>query len=1191
MNKRSGRFFITYFFTSLFLLLLLLPCFPGNASAEKTVDPYYLWHLFTGSAKMESEVLHAVVTDDEGNIFIAAEANMWNSNQETDENFGKPGKPLNAHSGGNPANRDMMVVKFDHDGNYIWHTFAGGLGYDSVRGMAIAPDGRLYITGTSRDNWTYQGREPKQAHSLTLGLYDGSGLIDYRVSDDIYVICLDANGGEYQWHTFKGEFDWDEQVYGIAADRDRVFLVGKADAEFFGCWPKPNNKKWPDITNKVNMKRHNRLCRPKRNYQGSNDAWVMALTIHGDYVMHTFLGGMNTNDWGEAIAIDQNGMVVVAGSSSGSWDYSWDENGGVRYKGPRNDHVGRYDMFIARLARSDLNYHWHSFFGGGYDDWATAVVTDGNNGYYLAGYSDSGWRINGRAPVDWHTEGINYDFVVVKMNNEGAYGWHTFRGGQNTEDVPHAMAMSRCGDYLVVAGEARGPWTLVDGKKPLHSFTGSTIDMAILGLNPENGMSNWHTFYGSDCNDRAYAAAISNATGDIVVAGVSDKTWKGKDDIGKQVNPKWQFPSEREGLNANFAVLKLRPYKYTIDASVKNGFGGTMDPSGSVAVAYLKDQTFTLKPDTGYMVKQVLVDGKAVTIVNNTYTFEKVAADHTIEVTFEKKTLTISAYSFDAKDGTVSPNGEISVTYGADQKFSFTPAQGKVVVGVKVDGTYKAYSNNSYTFKNVTGNHSIRAYFGYIITATAETGGKIAPSGSVGVIANTDQKFDITPDLGWEIDQVYVNGEKAGNTSQFKFTNVSKNNTIRATFKKKTFTITVSQGQGGTINPADNVVVSWGDNQDFYITADTANGYVIDTLTADNKTVDAASGQESYKHTFSNVTANHSISVTFKLKTLVIKASAGAGGTIDPSGNVNVTYGDSKTFTITADTANKYVIDKLLDDGNEVAGVSGSKQYSYTYTNVHSTHTIEARFKQHADQYTITASAGTGGTIDPSGSIQVAYGADQTFTITADTANHYAIDKVLVNGNSVPDVSGKATAQYTFHTVSRNSTIEATFKRVFTITAQAGTGGAIDPSGSIPVMGGSDKTFNITADTDNGYRIDELLVDGIKDEAASGLPTYSKTFTNVLEDHRISVTFTMPATKYIITASAGTGGTIDPPGNVEVPAHGSQTFNIRAESGYEIDQVLVDGVAEGKEPKYTFNDVIQNHTIEATFTKSSVPGI
>ena len=581
MNKRSGRFFITYFFTSLFLLLLLLPCFPGNAAARDAVDPYYLWHLFTGSAKMESETLSTVVTDEAGNIFIAAAGVKWNPSQETNSKYGSPGQPLHWHSGNADNNRDILVIKFGPDGEFKWYTYYGGYEYDTVKGMAIVDD-RLYITGTSRDNWSGpNNKSAVQDHSRAIlhpSHSSGVGYWYYEYSTDIFVLALNKYNGEYQWHTFIGESNWDEEAYGIAADKERIFLVGKTDHEFFGCWPETYpSKDGEPMADKSRYEKKNRPCKPTRGYQGSNDAWVLALNTNGYYVAHTFLGGSESNDWGEAIAIDKNGMVVVAGASDQSWNYThaWYNTP------PRNDHTGGYDMFIARLARSDLECHWHAFFGGTYNDWATAVVTDDSNGYYLAGYSKSGWKVKDREPVDPHTQGTNNDFVVVKMNNEGANGWHTFRGGIDTEDVPHAMAMSLYDNTLLVAGEARGPWTLIDGKKPLHNFTGasgSTADMAILGLNPLSGKSQWHTFYGSDCIDRAYSIA-SSVTGDIVVAGVSDKSWNGKNKSGTVVKPKWQFPSEAAGLNPNFAVLKLRPYSYTITASVKNNLGGTIDPS------------------------------------------------------------------------------------------------------------------------------------------------------------------------------------------------------------------------------------------------------------------------------------------------------------------------------------------------------------------------------------------------------------------------------------------------------------------------------------------------------------------------------------------------------------------------------------------------------------------------------------
>ncbi len=71
--------------------------------------------------------------------------------------------------------------------------------------------------------------------------------------------------------------------------------------------------------------------------------------------------------------------------------------------------------------------------------------------------------------------------------------------------------------------------------------------------------------------------------------------------------------------------------------------------------------------------------------------------------------------------------------------------------------------------------------------------------------------------------------------------------------------------------------------------------------------------------------------------------------------------------------------------------------------------------------HTITASAGTGGTITPSGSVTVSDGADQSFAITP--ASGYLVRDVLVDGASVGAVSS-----YTFTNVTGNHTIAATFR-------------------------------------------------------------------------------------------------------------------------------------------------------------------
>jgi len=153
----------------------------------------------------------------------------------------------------------------------------------------------------------------------------------------------------------------------------------------------------------------------------------------------------------------------------------------------------------------------------------------------------------------------------------------------------------------------------------------------------------------------------------------------------------------------------------------------------------------------------------------------------------------------------------------------------------------------------------------------------------------------------------------------------------------------------------------------------------------------------------------------------------------------------------------------------------------------------------------------------------------------------------------------------------------------YTITATAGDGGLVDPSGEVVVNEGNSQTFTITPDA--GYEIEDVVVDGSSVGAVS-----SYTFENVAADHSIHATFS-PVPTYTITATAGAGGTIAPAGEVVVNEGDSQTFTITAYTGYEIDDVVVDGSSVGPVSSYTFENVTADHTISATFSESTAEGV
>ncbi|MBE3100901.1 MAG: peptidoglycan DD-metalloendopeptidase family protein, partial [Firmicutes bacterium] len=81
-----------------------------------------------------------------------------------------------------------------------------------------------------------------------------------------------------------------------------------------------------------------------------------------------------------------------------------------------------------------------------------------------------------------------------------------------------------------------------------------------------------------------------------------------------------------------------------------------------------------------------------------------------------------------------------------------------------------------------------------------------------------------------------------------------------------------------------------------------------------------------------------------------------------------------------------------------------------------------------------------------------------------------------------------------------------------------------------------------------------------------------------------------PTNTYTITASAGSHGSISPSGDITVNQGSNKSFTITPVIGYSIDDVLVDGSSVGAVSSYTFTNVIEDHTISATFTLCTVTG-
>jgi len=295
--------------------------------------------------------------------------------------------------------------------------------------------------------------------------------------------------------------------------------------------------------------------------------------------------------------------------------------------------------------------------------------------------------------------------------------------------------------------------------------------------------------------------------------------------------------------------------------------------------------------------------------------------------------------------------------------------------------------------------------------------------------------------------------------------------------------------------------------------------------------------------------------------TFTITASAGSGGSISPSGAVNVTQGANQSFTITP--ASCHHIADVLVDGGSIGAVAG-----HTFTNVQANHTIAASFALDGP-FKISASAGTGGTISPNGSTPVACGDTLLFTIAPSDSCHVIAD-VLVDGGSVGAVSS-----YMLADIHANHSIVASFSStslaLSAVHTNASCTGVSDGSIDLTVTGG---VAGFTYAWSNSATAEDVSA------LAAGI--YSVTVTDS-RGCQASLSDTIGIDTRTIVATAGANGSIAPPGTVSVTCGTNATFNFTPDAGYVVDQVVVDGGNVTPAPSFTFTSVTVNHTIDVTF--------
>ncbi|MGD8781702.1 MAG: BACON domain-containing carbohydrate-binding protein, partial [Ignavibacteria bacterium] len=248
------------------------------------------------------------------------------------------------------------------------------------------------------------------------------------------------------------------------------------------------------------------------------------------------------------------------------------------------------------------------------------------------------------------------------------------------------------------------------------------------------------------------------------------------------------------------------------------------------------------------------------------------------------------------------------------------------------------------------------------------------------------------------------------------------------------YTVTASAGSGGSISPSSQSVVSGGT---VTFTAYPNTGYYTSgcsggTLSGNTVTV-------------SNVTSNRSVSVSFSKYSYTVTASAGSGGSVSPTSQT-VQYGGTAAITVSPNTG--YYV-----SGYSAGYLENNTIYIYPIT---SNRSISVSFA--LKTYTVTASAGSHGSISPS-SRSVSHGGTTTFTADPDPGYY-------TSGCSGGSLSGNTV---TVSNVTSNRSVSVSFSAIrCTISGHAKTADNV----GIPevTIGLSDNDGPLSTTTDeNGY--------------------------------------------------------------------------------------------------------------------------
>lgn len=387
------------------------------------------------------------------------------------------------------------------------------------------------------------------------------------------------------------------------------------------------------------------------------------------------------------------------------------------------------------------------------------------------------------------------------------------------------------------------------------------------------------------------------------------------------------------------------------------------------------------------------------------------------------KNVAVESYDITAtagEGGTITAeglaDGKVSVTEGESATFTITANDGYEVSDVKVDGT-SVGKRTSYTFENVTAAHTIEATFAFANYTAANPFEFPTTKGTTKTL-EAEHATTITEACGATEWRCEVNSEAwASNGKYINSLNKTSTGADSVAYAYNapvagTYKVTVTYRSGSDTNK-----LAWSE-QDGKITAGqvaTPNSKVNNVLQA--KTVEfnmvvTTAGAGTLVFTAPDGDSPQTDKFDIELVKLADEADLTELQTAITNAEAILNAADKDKYSAAA----LVELQELVNAGKQLTTASSQADVDAKKAE------ITAKIADIQTQFTITATAGNGGKIAPTGATKVYKGTSKAFTITPNDGYH--VDSLTVDGTAVDVVT-----EYTFSDVTTNHTIAVTFAK------------------------------------------------------------------------------------------------------------------------------------------------------------------